>query len=434
MKPRLIAAKGLVVLLLCVASTLTAAQTRLDITLEGPWILYTDNTLAKWPVLVAISPGGVSKDGDDTYFHTMSVTAGDGYPVQHPGVYCLRFDTVCGAQGTPSLSSDHYPSTLTPLPVSAPASWDWQSKWTSPDYATAFILPMPTSYSTDGTWYMRFGAQFDASGMTYLKRERHSIGVQLHYDTGPNSFTLQQCATPVALGKCTDLAGTGLVNTGTLSIAMKSPDSNNACDPHVRRAYPKMLSLVGANYNATVAVIDSAIGSDASGNPVYDKDGGINYGCLDNDIQGGTNTMATMSEMGQSWDKQLVAISQFIAEYTDPTNPNAKDPKLADKGLLLSQIKGATGEGKLNRSFPRFSQLTLIETLLSESESRAEALLLEASKSHQAQTSKTKGQPLNAADAQLTLAQLLSLEKGFFDANPPTKNGNDCKAPIMVVQ
>src|SRR5580658_5572641 len=117
------------VFILGTAATSATAQTRLDIILEGPWIVYTDKTLAAWPVLVAISAGGVSNDNDGTYFHTIHVTAGDGYPIESPGVYCLTFDLVCGKQGATALDPDGYPKKILPLSVTAPANWDWQSKY-----------------------------------------------------------------------------------------------------------------------------------------------------------------------------------------------------------------------------------------------------------------------------------------------------------------
>jgi len=160
MKSRLIAATLLSVLIFSTAPTPASAQTHFDITLEGPWILYVDKTLApdKHPLLVAISAGGVSKENDTTYFHILTVTAGDGYQVTTPRIYCLTFGSACGPVGESSaIDYDGYPQTIKPLDATAKSGWDWISKSTSPVYATAFILPMPKYFSTNGTWPVRFG-------------------------------------------------------------------------------------------------------------------------------------------------------------------------------------------------------------------------------------------------------------------------------------
>src|SRR5260370_31963147 len=154
----------LTVLLYCATSRLAAAQTSVDIKLEGHWILYVDTTLTAWPLLIAISPGGVVNENDDTYFHTMSMTAGDGYPIDNPGIYCLTFGAVCGKPGSKLLALGNYPKKVLPLTVKKPASWDWPSKSASPSYVTTFILLMPKSYSTDGGSPMRFSKRYASSG------------------------------------------------------------------------------------------------------------------------------------------------------------------------------------------------------------------------------------------------------------------------------
>jgi hypothetical protein len=408
----------LTILLFCAMSVLVSAQTSTDIKLEGPWILYVDTTLASWPLLVAVSPGGVVNENDDTYFHTMSMSAGDGYAIDSPGVYCLTFGAVCGKQGSKLLAMGNYPHKVLPLGVKKPASWDWPSKSASPYYATTFILPMPKSYSTDGGWHMKFATKFDSGGKGYSKSEQHSIGVQLHYDNGPDYFALTNC--PISNFKFGDckvmppMNNSVIQNTGTLSIVMKSPDNRNACDPHVRRAYPKMLELLGPGTNPDKAVIDLAKGSKSPGTPIYDTDQDL-YRCLDHDIQGGGSAAATpmmMSEPTQTWQSQLHSIASF---YNNPDHP---DPRLVDKDLLLIDIKAAI-DG-LDSKLPRISQLTLIEQLVRMSEARAEAILLKVDK-----------KALDCKDAKSDLEQLGCVEKQYY-ANPPTKSGNDCKAPIMV--
>lgn len=439
MKSQLIAATLLPVLIFSAALTPASASTHFDITLEGPWILYVDKTLAadKHPILIAVSAGGVSKEDDTTYFHTLTVTAGDGYQVTAPRIYCLTFGSACGPAGENSaIDYDSYPQTIKPLGATAKPGWNWISKSASPFYATVFILPMPKYFSSNGTWPMRFGTTFDASGATYDNyREVHSIGLQLHYENGPDYFDLQDCTPPNTYGSCpiatTVKGNTHLDNTGTLTISMKSPDGGDACDQHVRRAYPKTIALLDAP-NSAHAVIDPAIGIDKAGRPVYDKADAnhTDYGCLKGDLQGPGHAMAMpMHETKPSWQDSLDALLKFIRDSKNPDSH--RDPKLDDPGVLLSAIEEQAES--LDRSLPRFSKFRVLEALVGSSEARAMALLDEAKKSDKAGKG-AKRKSAKATDNQFTLPGLVPLEKSFLSADAPTKNGNDCKAPIMIAQ
>jgi len=440
MKSQLIAATLLSVLIFSTAPAPALAQIHFDVTLEGPWILYVDKTLApdKHPLLIAISAGGVSKENDTTYFHILTVTAGDGYQVTTPRIYCLTFGSACGPVGeSPAVDYDSYPQTIKPLGAAAKSGWDWTSKSSSPVYATVFILPMPKYFSTNGTWPMRFGTAFDASGASYdTDREVHSIGLQLHYENGPNYFDLQDCTPPNTFGSCpsatTIIGNTHLDNTGTLTIAMKSPDGGDACDQHVRRAYPKTLALLDAD-NSAHAVIDPAIGIDKSGHPVYDKADAIHtdYGCLKTDLQGPGHAIAMhMQEQQPSWQDSLDALLKFIRNSKNPDSHS--DPKLDDPGVLLSAIQEQAQS--LDRALPRFSKFRVLAGLVGSSEARATALLDAAKNPHAAGKAGGKNQGAKLTNNQFTLPDLITLEKAFLSADPPTKNGNDCKAPILIAQ
>jgi len=439
MKSQLIAATLLSVLIFSTAPAPALAQIHFDVTLEGPWILYVDKTLApdKHPLLIAISAGGVSKENDTTYFHILTVTAGDGYQVTTPRVYCLTFGSVCGPAGESSaIDYDGYPQTIQPLGAAAKPGWDWISKSASPLYATVFILPMPKYFSTNGTWPMRFGSTFDASGASYdSDREVHSIGLQLHYENGPNYFDLQDCTPPNTFGSCpsatTIIGNTRLDDTGTLTIAMKSPDGGDACDQHVRRAYPKTIALLDAD-NSAHAVIDPAIGIDKSGQPVYDKADAhhTDYGCLKADLQGPGHPIAMhMQEQKPSWQDALDALLKFIRDSKN--QDSHRDPKLDDPGVLLSAIQEQAES--LDRSLPRFSKFRVLQALVGSSEARAVELLDKAKKSNQAGKS-AKAKSTKSSNNQFTLPNLLPLEKSFLSADAPTKNGNDCKAAIVIAQ
>jgi len=137
-----------------------------------------------------------------------------------------------------------------------------------------------------------------------------------------------------------------------------------------------------------------------------------------------------MKETKPSWQDSLDALLKFIRDSKNPDSH--RDPKLDDPGVLLSAIQ-EQAEG-LDRSFPRFSKLRVLAGLVGSSEARATALLDTAKKSHDAGTGGGKGQGAKFTNNQFTLPGLLPLEKSFLSADSPTKNGNDCKAPILIAQ
>ena len=95
----------IVMLLLCTMPIL--ASNRLDLILEGPWILYTDSTLISGQtVLVAMTPPQPT-----AYAHKPPyITGGYGAPFPSTGVFCLGFETTCApGRGVNDLSSDTYP-------------------------------------------------------------------------------------------------------------------------------------------------------------------------------------------------------------------------------------------------------------------------------------------------------------------------------------
>src|SRR5271157_1681167 len=184
-----------ILLLLCGATgCCKKGSNRLDIALEGPWILYEDSQFddhgKKVPALIAIAPIGATveslKPDDYAHHHSPQLSTGDGFYIQKPflkkaHIFCLTFDGKCAPEGPESLSSDSYPpSRLLKLTrISGSGAWDWV---TASKMQAVLILPMPDSFSNDGTWNMRFGPKGD---------ETHSIGLHLHYANGPEKFSLQ---------------------------------------------------------------------------------------------------------------------------------------------------------------------------------------------------------------------------------------------------
>jgi hypothetical protein len=477
MKVRLIAAVCSVVFVVCAASTPAGAQYATNVVLEGPWILYVDKTLigSTNPVLVAVSPGGVYNEGNTNMFHTPWVSAGDGYPVGKPNIYCLHWgDEKCAP--TVSTSTALVPLTIPEkaplLPMSAPTpgktSWSWASK----AGITAFILPMPDSYSDVAGWYMRFAPQWDITGNSYNpypdKVEKHSIGIELHYKNGPSYstggtsyFSLDECAVSGSdkLGACSDAGGdldhaTKLDNVGTLSITMKSPTAD-PCDPHVRMAYSMVLALLDGD-NHLYRAIDTAKTTYKSGAPEYDEPND-NPRCLTEyptsfvaevkgtDVAANSPVNSEKLDAVTLWTNQLSQFSSRIGEYLQKHNRDDENKK-----LLLSQIQ--TAIKNMNMDFPKFSQMRLLIMLLKRSEAQADSMLglhvesqtslmpeihtgpanrmTEAqAKSPAVQTSAYWSTLLNIS---LTVPSLALLDRYFLDAAPLTKSGNDCNAPLIL--
>jgi hypothetical protein len=446
--------------LLCCVSGCKRARNRLDVTLEGPWILYQDTQFddngAKVPVLIAIAPdlGAVTGADDHVHYHVPQITTGDGYFILRNDIYCITFDDKCAPKGPAHLDPDGYPMGMPLLavkfksPTSGQAFWDWPS---ASKGGIALILPMPNSYSIAGTWFMRFAPKFDNHGNGYrdVDGSRHGIGVQLHYTNGPAKFNLLSCVGRPTVANCkqpasavpntTDTPHTQLENTGTLRIVMKAP-YNDSCDPHVRDAYPRMLRLLDPtplrtnnNANQSIGYIEPALNADAQGNPRYESD--QNHDCFDNDPQ--KNDSSDASSIGTPLNVPLLSdqindirtdLSDIIAKF----NLSKEDQDL----LLLPAISDASKD--LDPYFPRISQLSRIEQLLGESASNMEILAAQLNRQTRTQRSdrsKARLAGTNADNPQDLREALERAEEEMksFQTKVPPKGGNDCLAALMLV-
>jgi hypothetical protein len=280
MKTRIMMAVCVVSLLSCVAH----ADNAFDITLEGPWILYqyqNANLGGGKTVLVVVAPlaGGI--------FHAPNLSTGYGYILTTPTVYCLLWGTECAhITGKTVLNhlGGHPDAKFVPVSYPKASSADtWDFVGAKKHGLFAFVLPMPTSYTVDGAWNMRFAKQFKIDGSGYGNGagadSEYVIGLQLHYDDGPGVFDLKQCKDDLT---CTLDVGIGpgyhttLRNTGTLRIVMKAPDTNDACDYHVRSLYHPMLYLLDdtklsltGNKNQDYGYVDPARTVDDQGHGDY---------------------------------------------------------------------------------------------------------------------------------------------------------------------
>ena len=96
---------------------------------------------------------------------------------------------------------------------------------------------------------MAFQSSFPHSGSTPITTESgpHSIGIVLHYGTGPSKLGLLSCSDPPSVSTCTNPKITDQDNSGTLRLAIKSyenPAKPDKCDYHVHHAYRRMLKLL----------------------------------------------------------------------------------------------------------------------------------------------------------------------------------------------
>jgi|NGEPerStandDraft_6_1074524.scaffolds.fasta_scaffold02472_4 hypothetical protein len=415
----------------CAKST---PKNRLDIVLEGPWILYQDlqfdNRGKKIPVLVAIAPNGVSAtavhkhgkdgvaeansahshadDGDQLHHHLPQISAGDGYYIQDAGVYCLAFDGKCAPKGAGFLQSAGYGTTyMLPAKFETDGSTGGSTPRTiwsmiQEDGSIAVILPMPDSYSNEGVWQARLRPR-TAPRTTYAMQPNISIGLILHYANGPGKFNLFACSAPASVQNCwgppNGIDHTNLNNTGTLEVVMKAPDTTDACDFHVRYAYAKAMKVLGPNVNQDMAVIDPALTMDANGNGRYDAPPYVCSGPLKDENREHTDAE---NEEKQEAVGEVIALTTFYSQIEKILS----QIHTTDDNVLTPLVAAAALAKDLDPKYPKISQVQEIGALMREAQRQA--------------SRKTEStQVIEDIEA--------------VSENPNTKNGSDCRAPILIV-
>ena len=101
-------------------STLAEGQTKtyaLDISLEGPWILFADSTIDGNPILVAVAPMEATDtdpiDEEGHYHHYPQLSSGNGFYLPTPNssspvIFCLAFDSCAPSAGSSFTYDSNY--------------------------------------------------------------------------------------------------------------------------------------------------------------------------------------------------------------------------------------------------------------------------------------------------------------------------------------
>jgi hypothetical protein len=457
-------------LLLCATlacfSEAAFAAYRFDISIEGPWILYElkqfDGTNS---MLVAIAPNIPG--------HNFPVfTTGDGASMP-TGIFCVAF-VGTGYTGTCSTNGKAYPApgsypSFQPLPVKVFGStvpWDNVSS-----SATALILPMPDSISSDGidpSITLRNSFSLPTGTQT-----PSLIGVQLHYDQGPPQFNLLKCGVPASAipnqTNCSSLPKPILTqdNSGTLRIAVKAMEHSPAddpCDYHVRIAHharlvfldPTSLQL-GTNRNQSIAYLEHSTDSPdcRACDPQQDLipsfcELGMRHGLAQ--VTGRPPLLYSSQEQPERFlnipfsdlgaqlegldtlvDKLnaiLIFVDDFHVHREDHTRDNTRTKGSDSTTSATSSCPSISDlAANLKEKLPTFSQLKCVELDLG-----TETKRLESSRCKD-QASQTAGTiNLGCDDARSSaLIQLRGLSDEVVRALNSGTSGKDCRAPIMMI-
>jgi len=460
MKMRSIGAVGVAAMLSVMS--VGCSRDRMEIVLEGPWLLYQDTQFDEdghgVPVVIVIAPGtaidykDIGNPGytaaDNMHHKPPQLSTGDGFFIATPGIYCLTFDNKCAPKGADSLKADHYQQAV-PLPIHATGEqsgrWNWPKAIGENDIA--LILPMPDSYSNDGVWHMRFGSSFSPDGSTYGNDQRHSIGLEFHYTKGPEQFNLLKCDGTPSLEHCKvppvlNRRVTSLENSGTLRIQMKAPDDGDGCDGHVRFSYKQMFAM-DHSFEPDEAVIEPAHLDGKTQQMVYDN--AQSHFCLDRDPQG-IHPGTPMNGAQHSSSGMQAQNSMGIREIALPSLPtvilNILVPDIdcirnsvhsgvcwtpsqsnnQDFALGTAYLKAAqhASEG-FDMGFPRISQVLRVAQFLNMSGAALN------------QFESDKGVDLTGPQRE-ALKAVLKKVSPMDNADGPGKNGSDCRAALMMVQ
>jgi hypothetical protein len=391
------------------------AQLKLDVVIEGPWLFYEEpafpTTTGTSPVLVAIAPKVLGH-------HPLFFSAGDGAQIPS-GIYCVAFDGACKTNSIAKLDKDGYAKPI-PVPVSKPVGWNWTG-YTGDMYV--LVLPMPDSYSSDGLYGMTFQSSFPSptGPPTTTSTGPQSIGVVLHYTSGPQKIGLLTCTGTPSVTNCNQGSVTDEANSGTLQIKIRSkedPANPDSCDYHVHRAYHETLKLLDPlmQYNQNRAYLGvPSYNSCAKCDPQQDK---VPSECTGTTMTGSMAYDAGESVMPiQSKLKSIVARLQKI-----DVNAETREKLLLD---LPEQ------SNRLNGKFPRLSELRHLKETLASSQVTAGRVLADLKDKVRADAAKN----WNAAR---DLQTAMTSEQNLIDTADRwtvlSISGKDCRTPALLIQ
>jgi hypothetical protein len=204
---------------------------------------------------------------------------------------------------------------------------------------------------------------------------------------------------------------------------MKTPDNADACDRHVRMAYPEMLRLLNNNYNSDKAVVEPAQGTKSDGTPIFD--GASNgYYCFEHE-----DPQDPRKQKAADVTTHMPDISNLVGQVNNIIKAFETIPEELRGPLLLPEITAA--RDGLDPNFPRISQTLRIGQLVRLSASQIDTLLERRQNRQKNEVDITTFRP-SGPDYE-NLNALKGVEQPLVDAEP-TNNGNDCKAALMLVR
>jgi hypothetical protein len=440
-------------------SALAAGQSQLDISLEGPWILFTDTMTAAngndEPVVVAIAPTNATahdptpNDPESHFHHWPQMSSGNGFYLPSNGLFCLAFNpnpsVATGKWCAPppangatfNTGKGYTPRKFVPLKGDI-AKRKWLSYGGS---SVVVILPYPDFYHADGFWPIRF---LDASSNVSVIPDTYTIGLILHYSNAQKRLGLYSCTprvpTKITTDDCNNEAADDdkhtieVTNSGTLRLHMRAPDTTDDCDHHVRFAYHQALKLVDQTYsngnNGKYRYIDPAQAMNADDSGVFDSD---DCWAADQDARdqedtstGSKHPVETKQENPAKQSSPFIGTLNTIeAKWGTLLHDPNVDSKVKDNE------KFRTAHNNFEKAYQQRGSLLITDVermgaLLSRSAQKIDSLLTQL----QTERSKTTT-PQEQDDAISALVEIKKNEKAFADY---TKNGADCRAAQVLVQ
>jgi hypothetical protein len=419
------------------ALPLFSQNPQFDIAMEGPWIFYPVNNVQLATnggkaanALIAVAPVV-------SHHYPLVFTSGTGGLVD-PGVYCVGFDTACslapvpsGSSGPPQISSDsYYAHHHLPITDDHTASWTVALSQAIAGNAYFLILPVPHSWSADGTYVYDFETNPHAPiPAPFNNQQEVAIGTQLHYtnqNPAVKNFNLTSCnasqtsSTPLGTTftcQAPLLTPQPQENSGTLRIGIKSPDYFGElaqCDHHVQLAYHDMFGLIPGAQNPQLAYIfDPQYYTQECA--VCDPQLSYPNDCMDETPM---IMVPTIAEIRREID-ELVSVLQ----EPNAANPCTTQPSSPYQVKSLQCFSTVLSGGVANLQ----TLADLVQALLSSQKDLLEVTVVKKES--------MKVQPnLSPQSKTVAFAKIQTLITQVYRTMDSAASGKDCRAAEMVVQ